>query len=223
MDFLEELFDFGNRNRNRNRKRRGKGTSDHDHDEGEGFNFFSPSPKAGECPKCHYPRSPRFTLLRRLWHEIQALSGLSDNEVADRQARFGHNELPEPMFLLLVACGLVYMFVGEPKDALLLLGFVIIMMGITIFQEGKTEKTLDALRNLSSPRATVIRNGARTTIPGREVVPSESVPVRKSPLDIMADAEIDMARPGGAHADDESDPAYRPSGLSRLPPLQCLS
>ena len=76
----------------------------------------------------------------------------------------------EPMFLLLVACGMVYLLVGEPKDALLLLGFVVIMMGITIFQEGKTEKTLDALRNLSSPRAIVIRNGERVTVPGREVV-----------------------------------------------------
>ena len=118
--------------------------------------------------------------------EIQALSGLSTQDVAERQKKFGYNELPdadrrgifriirevftEPMFLLLVACGMVYLLVGEPKDALLLLGFVIIMMGITIFQEGKTEKTLDALRNLSSPRAIVIRNGERVTVPGREVV-----------------------------------------------------
>nr|MDA8411280.1 cation-transporting P-type ATPase [Treponema sp.] len=105
--------------------------------------------------------------------EIQALPGLSDDEVTELRKRHGFNELPdaerrgtftivlgvlrEPMFLLLVACGLVYMLVGEPRDALLLLGFVIIMMGITIYQEGKTERTLDALRNLASPRALVIR------------------------------------------------------------------
>ena len=121
--------------------------------------------------------------------EIQALEGLSEKEATRRQARAGFNEMPdsgrrgflkiilevlfEPMFLLLVACGLVYMIVGDAKDALLLLGFVIIMMGITIFQEGKTEKTLDALRNLSSPRATVIRGGRRFVIPGREVVPGD--------------------------------------------------
>ena len=121
--------------------------------------------------------------------DVQALRGLSEQEVTELRKRHGFNELPdaerrgilrialgvfaEPMFLLLVACGLVYMVLGEPKDALLLLGFVLIMMGITIYQEGKTEKTLEALRSLSSPRALVIRDGARITIPGREVVPGE--------------------------------------------------
>jgi Ca2+-transporting ATPase len=123
--------------------------------------------------------------------DVQSLKGLSEGEVAELRKRHGWNELPdaerrgilkiafgvlsEPMFLLLVACGLVYMVVGEPKDALLLLGFVIIMMGITIYQEGKTEKTLEALRSLSSPRALVIRDGQRSTIAGREVVPGDLV------------------------------------------------
>ena len=123
--------------------------------------------------------------------EIQGLQGLTDKNVTDLRGRHGYNELPdgknrgifkiimevftEPMFLLLVACGLVYLMVGEPKDALLLLGFVVIMMGITVVQEGKTEKTLDALKNLSSPLALVIRGGERITIPGREVVPGDLV------------------------------------------------
>jgi len=65
----------------------------------------------------------------------------------------------EPMFLLLVACGLLYLMMGEPTDALMLLGFVFVVMGITIFQERRTERTLEALRDLSSPRALVIRDG----------------------------------------------------------------
>jgi Ca2+-transporting ATPase len=55
----------------------------------------------------------------------------------------------------------------------MLLGFVLVVMGITIYQERKTERALDALRDLSSPRALVIRDGKRVRIPGREVVPGD--------------------------------------------------
>jgi P-type Ca2+ transporter type 2C len=109
--------------------------------------------------------------------------------VAEASARFtneGPNELPqaknrnilrialevvrEPMFLLLLACGLLYVILGELAEALLLLGFVLVVMGITFYQENKTEKALQALRDLSSPRALVIRDGRQVRVPGREVV-----------------------------------------------------
>ncbi|OHD53511.1 MAG: ATPase [Spirochaetes bacterium GWF1_51_8] len=118
--------------------------------------------------------------------QIKELKGLSSAEVTSRQKSEGYNELPagkkrtffhiafevvkEPMFLLLVACGTIYLFSGEVVDALLLLGFVFVMMGITIYQEGKTENALEALRDLSSPRALVIRDGEQVRIAGREVV-----------------------------------------------------
>ncbi|MCB1849273.1 MAG: cation-translocating P-type ATPase [Gammaproteobacteria bacterium] len=76
----------------------------------------------------------------------------------------------EPMFMLLMGCGLLYLLVGEPKEAAVLLGFVLVVMGITLYQERKTERALEALRDLSSPRALVIRGGERVRIPGREVV-----------------------------------------------------
>jgi Ca2+-transporting ATPase len=57
----------------------------------------------------------------------------------------------------------------------MLLGFVFLVMGITIYQEGKTEKALDALRDLSSPRALVIRDGNRSRIPGCEVVQGDYI------------------------------------------------
>ncbi len=112
--------------------------------------------------------------------------GLSAGEAARRLAAEGPNELPsarprslpaqaaavaaEPMFLLLLACGAVYFFLGDLREALMLLGFVFLVMGITLFQERKTERALDALRDLASPRALVIRDGGRIRIPGREVV-----------------------------------------------------
>jgi Ca2+-transporting ATPase len=115
-----------------------------------------------------------------------SFTGLSDNQVLKLQAEEGYNDLPsskrrnvfsiaysicrEPMFILLVACGVIYLFLGDRQEALMLLGFVFVVMGITFFQERKTERALEALRNLSSPRACVIRNGKPQRIPGREVV-----------------------------------------------------
>jgi Ca2+-transporting ATPase len=111
---------------------------------------------------------------------------LSEAEAAERLESEGYNELPssgqrsffllafgvvrEPMFLLLVACGVVYLVLGDVQEALMLLGFVFFVMGLTLYQERKTEHALDALRDLSSPRALVVRDGAERRIAGREVV-----------------------------------------------------
>ena len=76
----------------------------------------------------------------------------------------------EPMFVLLLASGFIYLAIGELREALALLGFVLLIMGITIGQERRTDNTLNALRDLSSPRALVIRDGHARRIAGREVV-----------------------------------------------------
>jgi Ca2+-transporting ATPase len=74
------------------------------------------------------------------------------------------------MFLLLLACGTIYLLMGDVQEALMLLGFVFVVLGITLYQERKTERALEALRDLSSPRALVVRDGQRKRIAGREVV-----------------------------------------------------
>jgi Ca2+-transporting ATPase len=76
----------------------------------------------------------------------------------------------EPMFLLLVAAGAIYLALGDVNEALVLLASVFVIIGITVYQERKTERALEALRDLSSPRALVIREGRRNRIAGREVV-----------------------------------------------------
>ena len=112
--------------------------------------------------------------------------GLSEIEAAARLKADGFNELPsakprnilgiawdvarEPIFLLLIACGVIYLFLGDKQEAFMLLGFVFLIAFITLYQEHKTERTLEALRDLASPRALVIRDGIRKRIPGREVV-----------------------------------------------------
>lgn len=112
--------------------------------------------------------------------------GLRQDEAKARLAADGPNELGanqrrtvfaiagevarEPMFLLLLGAGAIYFAMGDPQEALILLGIVIIIMVITILQERRTENALDALRDLSSPRALAIRDGVPVRIPGREVV-----------------------------------------------------
>jgi Ca2+-transporting ATPase len=118
--------------------------------------------------------------------DIKTISGLTEQEAASRLEEEGYNELPstkqrsvfaiayevvrQPMFLLLVACGTIYLLLGDVQEAIILLGFVFVVMGITFYQERKTERALEALRDLSSPRALVIRDGEPKRIAGREVV-----------------------------------------------------
>jgi len=117
------------------------------------------------------------------WHEM---AGLTQAEAAERLRTEGYNELPgghkrttltialevvrEPMFLLLVAAGSIYFLLGDVGEASVLLSFVLVVMGITIYQEKRTERVLEALRDLTSPRALVIRDSQQLRIPGREVV-----------------------------------------------------
>jgi Ca2+-transporting ATPase len=112
--------------------------------------------------------------------------GLSAGEAAARLQESGYNEIPaakkrsilaialevlrQPMFLMLVGGGAIYLILGDVHEALMLLGFVFVVMGITFYQERKVERALEALRDLSSPRALVIRDGELKRIPGREVV-----------------------------------------------------
>jgi len=138
-------------------------------------------------------------------NEIKNIKGLSEEEVAQHLKRDGYNELPsqkkrpifaiffdvvkEPMLLLLLGSSVVYLFLGEVNDAIMLSSFVFVVIGITFYQERKTERTLEALRNLSSPRALVIRGGIQKRISGREVVRDDIIVLREGDR-VPADAEI---------------------------------
>lgn len=95
----------------------------------------------------------------------------------------------EPMFLLLISCGLLYMILGDYREGIIMLSTIFLIILITFFQYRKTEKALEALRNLSSPRALVIRNGKELRIPGREVVPGDILVINEGDR-IPADAVL---------------------------------
>jgi Ca2+-transporting ATPase len=133
------------------------------------------------------------------------LNGLSEAEAIEKREREGLNELPsakpksiykiildvikEPMFILLVGCGLLYMLLGDTGEGIMLLSSVIIVIFISFYQENKTEHALEALRNLSSPRALVIRDGVNKRIAGRDVVTGDIIVLQEGDR-VPADAVV---------------------------------
>lgn len=104
--------------------------------------------------------------------QIQAKHGLNEISVADKKTvlKLLLRILAEPTFALLLLAGSIYLVIGKLDDALILLGFICISVGITLFQERKSEKAIDALKELSSPRAIVIRDGVTQRIAGKDIV-----------------------------------------------------
>ncbi|MDD5465651.1 MAG: cation-translocating P-type ATPase [Candidatus Omnitrophica bacterium] len=137
--------------------------------------------------------------------ELKNIQGLTEKQALESIKKYGYNEIPyqkkrsifviffsvvkEPMLLLLIGSGLIYLFLGEPKDALMLLSFVFVVVGITFYQERKTERTLEALRDLSSPRALVIRGGIRRRIAGGQVAKDDIIILQEGDR-VPADAAI---------------------------------
>lgn len=113
-------------------------------------------------------------------------SGLTEDEVRRRQASEGPNEIAkakhhgvwstiwgvvsEPMLSLLIVAGGIYLVLGEHTDAIVLLSSIAIIVLVTIYQENKTERALESLRELADPHATVVRDGVRRRVPRSEVV-----------------------------------------------------
>ena len=121
--------------------------------------------------------------------KLNTMAGLTSAKAKQLQEQFGKNELSEqkkesffkkafhiicePMFLLLIVAAIIYFFLGEPRDGAVMLVFVIGMISIDIIQEWKTDKTLNALKDLSAPHVTVIRDGLETEIASADLVPGD--------------------------------------------------
>ncbi len=118
-------------------------------------------------------------------------NGLTTEEAQQRLQQYGYNDLPmenlhslvrlvvdifrEPMIMLLVIAGILYLLLGNRQEAFMLVASIGIVVGIEFYQERRTERAVAALRDLSSPRALVIRDGVQQRLAGREVVPGDLV------------------------------------------------
>ena len=137
--------------------------------------------------------------------KARTIQGLSTAESAQRLEYDGPNLLPggaprtllsivlgvlrEPMFLMLLVAGSIYLLLGDRAEAIFLLAFVFVVIGITLTQERKTERALESLRDLSAPRALVIRDGIETRIAGRDVVRGDLLVLNEGDR-IPADAQL---------------------------------
>ncbi|MFN2349530.1 MAG: cation-transporting P-type ATPase [Thioalkalivibrio sp.] len=136
-----------------------------------------------------------------LWHALRgedALArleaseqGLGAEQVSQRLAHYGHNRLPPAQrtgplkrFLLQFHNVLIYVLIAAAVGTALLqhwvdtgviIGVVLINAIIGFIQEGKAEQALDAIRNMLSPKAQVLRDGQRRTVPAGELVPGDMV------------------------------------------------
>ncbi len=136
---------------------------------------------------------------------INNSNGLTDTQAAERLLKDGPNQLEstkpksflriatgvlkEPMFILLVSCGLLYLILGSITESSSLLAGILIIIGITFYQERKTERALEELKKLASPKATVIRNNSKKKIPSREVVVDDVIVINEGQI-IPADAVL---------------------------------
>ncbi len=172
---------------------------------------------------------------------MNGFTGLTQVEAEVRLAAEGHNELPaarqrgilaivlevarEPMFLLLVAASTIYLVLGDLGEALVLAASILVVMGITVYQARKTERALEALRDLASPRALVVRDGVQKRIAGREVVRGDILMLKEGdrvPADAVLVAAHDLRAdeslltgesvPVGKSVGDESFRIRRPGG-----------
>ena len=124
-------------------------------------------------------------------NDPSATYGLSSAEAALRLAAEGPNEIPsergrsrfaiaadaarEPMFLLLLACGIIYILLGDRAEAAMLLAFVAVVAGISISQAQRAERTLERLRAISAFDAVVIRDGRQQRIPAQQIVRGDAI------------------------------------------------
>lgn len=113
-------------------------------------------------------------------------SGLGQAEAMNRLAREGPNEigpaqrrswlrrglglLAEPMFGLLLAAVAIYLALGDLGEGLTLAAFVLAVLGLTLLQEGRADRSIEALRQLSEPCVQVLRDGLVQERPARDTV-----------------------------------------------------
>jgi Ca2+-transporting ATPase len=148
---------------------------------------------------------PERKLMSRFNGFVNDYSGLSSQEVIKLQQEHGRNELvpeqkdtffrkvleiiEEPMFLLLFGTAMLYFILGEPKDGSIMICFVAFMVGINVFQEWRTDRTLQALKDLSSPKVRVIRNGVIEKLDSKELTAGDLMLLEEGEK-ISADGQI---------------------------------
>jgi Ca2+-transporting ATPase len=134
--------------------------------------------------------------------------GLSDSEVADMRFKYGTNSssakesstfwralkgtVTEPMFLILVASTTVYFLMADIADGLFMFASIILVSAISIYQDSRSRKALEALKSFTKAKTRVIRNNSLVELPMEDVVWGDYVVSEEGSL-LAADGEIVQA------------------------------
>lgn len=137
--------------------------------------------------------------------EIQSPRGLSDEEVRVLQKEFGKNVfrpdsrnrqlkllwkiIREPMFLLLVIACALYFILGQTAEGIMMAITMLIVSAISVFQDTRSARALDALKEYIEPKIKVIRNSQEKTVDARELVPGDII-IMEEGMKVPADAVI---------------------------------
>ena len=127
----------------------------------------SPNTRPNPCPDKGLSQAQAQALLQQ--HGPNALESEPRRSLAARWL----DMVREPMFVLLVVAAALYLVLGDRLEGLTLSLFVLAMLGLTFWQEGRAESALQALRQLTEPAARVLRDGQVQAIPARDVVPGD--------------------------------------------------
>ncbi|MET0759502.1 MAG: cation-translocating P-type ATPase [Flavobacterium sp.] len=131
--------------------------------------------------------------------------GLTNTEVLASREKFGTNEqihkpkykwwlalldiLKEPMLLLLIAVAIIYFILGQYGEAYFMLAALVVVSGISFYQDNRSRKALEALEKLNEPLSSVLRNGDVQRIPTKDIVVNDLV-IAKEGNTINADGKI---------------------------------
>jgi len=123
--------------------------------------------------------------------KVSLSAGLSNEEAKNRLDQYGPNEMKEEegksllskiiaqfsdfLILILMSAALISVFVGETKDAIVIMSIVVVNAMLGLYQEGKAEKALESLKKMASPTAKVIRGGKTQEISASDLVPGDLV------------------------------------------------
>ena len=170
-------------------------------------------------------------ILKELY--VDEKNGLSSNEALRRLEKYGKNkletkkkktlfkqflsQLKDVMIYILIIAAIISAFLGEISDALIILLVIIINAVIGVIQESKAEKALDALKELSTPKALVKRDGSLKEILSEDIVPGDIVIIdagRYIPGDLRlidtANLKIEESAFTGESVPSEKDASFLP-------------
>lgn len=165
---------------------------------------------------------------KALWTETNQTTGLSSAEVLERQQKFGTNSLSaqqkisllqqilatlrEPTLILLIIAAAIYVLLGESKDSIFMFASIIAIVAIHVFQSWRTDRSLEALKELAAPQIKVLRDGHEQTIASVELVPGDVIFMSEG-LKIPADA---IVVDGADLKVDESTLTGEPEGVWKI-------